>query len=68
MDQSVKNVIDCGVAPAKAIAAATSIPAKVLGLSDRGQIKKGFIADLAIFNNTGSVTRVWHQGSEISLD
>lgn len=68
MDQSVKNVIDCGVAPANAIAAATSIPAKVLGLSDRGQIKKGFIADLAILNNTGSVTRVWHQGSEISLD
>jgi N-acetylglucosamine-6-phosphate deacetylase len=68
MDESVKNVIDCGVQPELAIAAATSIPAKVLGLSDKGQIKKGFTANLALLSDTGRVTRVWHLGEEVSID
>jgi N-acyl-D-aspartate/D-glutamate deacylase len=33
-----------------AIRAATSLPAKMLGLPDRGMIKKGFAADLVVFD------------------
>ena len=33
-----------------AIRAATSLPAKMLGLANRGMIKKGFAADLVIFD------------------
>lgn len=33
-----------------AIRAATSLPAKMLELNDRGQIKEGYIADIVIFN------------------
>lgn len=68
LDQSIKNVIDCGVSPELAIAAATSIPAKALGLKDRGEIKKGLRADLALLSETGLVSRVWHLGEEVLFD
>ncbi len=46
-----KYVLDDGIiSMSHAIRAATSLPAKMLGLSDRGQVKEGFIADLTIFN------------------
>ena len=38
------------ISMAHAIRAATSLPAKMLGLSDRGQVKEGFIADLVVFD------------------
>lgn len=68
LDQSIKNVIDCGVSPELAIAAATSIPAKALGLKDRGEIKKGLRADLALLSEPGLVSRVWHLGEEVLFD
>ncbi len=33
-----------------AIRAATSLPAKMLGLSDRGQISEGYVADIVVFD------------------
>ena len=33
-----------------AIRAATSLPAEVMGLKDRGWIKKDYVADIVIFN------------------
>lgn len=68
LDQSIKNVIDCGVSPELAIAAATSIPANALGLKDRGEIKKGLRADLALLSESGLTSRVWHLGEEVSFD
>ncbi|MFY9325661.1 MAG: N-acetylglucosamine-6-phosphate deacetylase [Candidatus Nanopelagicales bacterium] len=68
LDQSIKNVIDCGVSPELAIAAATSIPANALGLKDRGEIKKGHRADLALLSESGLTSRVWHLGEEVSFD
>jgi N-acyl-D-amino-acid deacylase len=41
-----KKVISMG----QAIRAATSLPAEMLGLKNRGKLKKGFIADIVIFN------------------
>jgi N-acetylglucosamine-6-phosphate deacetylase len=68
LDECIKNVIDCGVSSELAIAAATSIPAKVLGLTDRGEIKRGLRADLALLSETGRVSKVWHLGEEVALD
>jgi N-acyl-D-aspartate/D-glutamate deacylase len=34
----------------EAIRAATSLPAELMGLEDRGWIKEGFIADIVVFN------------------
>ena len=39
-----------GMSTAQAIAAATSVAARVLGLEDAGQIKPGFRADLLILD------------------
>lgn len=39
-----------GMSPAQAIAAATSVPARVLGLENTGQIRAGFRADLLILD------------------
>ncbi|MGA0883401.1 MAG: amidohydrolase family protein [Candidatus Nanopelagicales bacterium] len=51
-----------------AIAAATSTPAKALGLNDRGEIKKGLRADLALLSESGLTSRVWHLGEEVDFD
>jgi N-acetylglucosamine-6-phosphate deacetylase len=68
LDQSIKNVIDCGIPAELAIAAATSTPAKALGLNDRGEIKKGLRADLALLSESGLTSRVWHLGEEVDFD
>ena len=68
LDECIKNVIDCAIAPELAIAAATSIPAKVLGLTDRGEIKTGLRADLALLSDAGRASKVWHLGEEVPLD
>jgi len=41
-------MVDIGVKPADALVAATTNPAKLMGLSDRGQIGEGMAADLLI--------------------
>ena len=33
-----------------AIKAATSVPARMLGLTTRGKLKKGFVADILVFD------------------
>jgi len=57
-----------------AIRAATSLPAKVMGLKDRGWINKGYVADIVIFNpetiqdkSTKENPRVLSEGIEYLL-
>jgi N-acyl-D-amino-acid deacylase len=35
---------------AEAVKKMTSLPAKKIGLKERGQLKEGFIADITLFN------------------
>jgi imidazolonepropionase-like amidohydrolase len=49
--EELVHLVDAGLSPQKAIAAATRVSAEALGLDDRlGQVRQGFLADLVIVN------------------
>jgi len=51
MDQAIRNLVGWGsAAPAVAIQMATQTPADVLGLTDRGRLTAGSIADLVLLD------------------
>jgi N-acetylglucosamine-6-phosphate deacetylase len=51
LDGAVRNIVRwTGATPAEAIAMATEIPARVLGLADRGRLTPGSIADFTLFD------------------
>jgi N-acetylglucosamine-6-phosphate deacetylase len=56
LDRAVRNLEDfAGVSLAAAVAAATSTPAALLGLSDRGVIAPGAMGDLVVLDDDASV-------------
>lgn len=61
--QSLRNLMQyTGCSLSEAIPAITSTPARVLGLTDRGKIKPGFIADLVLLTPQGFVQQTIIQG------
>lgn len=62
-----------GLGNAQALAAATSVPARVFGLSDRGRIAPGLRADLVLvagdpaedLTTTRRIARIWKDGFEV---
>ncbi len=51
LDQAIRNLVRfTGCSPAQAIRAATTNPAQVLGLTDRGRVQVGCVADLVVFD------------------
>jgi N-acetylglucosamine-6-phosphate deacetylase len=51
LDQAIRNMVCwAGVTAAEAISMATEVPARLLGLKDRGRIIAGGIADLVLFD------------------
>jgi N-acetylglucosamine-6-phosphate deacetylase len=64
MDAAVRNVVDhAGVAIEKAVAAASTTPARLLGLADRGAIEAGRRADLVALTPSLEVEAVWVGGN-----
>ena len=67
---------EAGLSPIEALTAATSTPAEVFGLRDRGRIKPGLRADLLLVTGdptvdiatTRNVSRVWKAGVEIDRE
>jgi hypothetical protein len=63
-----------GLAPAEALAAATSVPAQVFKLPSRGRIAKGYKADLLLVEGdpgtdiaaTRRIVEVWKDGATVS--
>lgn len=64
MDQSVRNLIDLGLAPVRALAAATSNPAALLQRSDLGTIRPGSTADVCVLDDSYQVIRTIFKGRE----
>ncbi len=71
--RELELLVQAGLSPAEALAAATSVPAKIFGLKDRGRIAPGLRADLVLVKGdpTADVTasrdilKVWKIGQEI---
>lgn len=67
LDQAVANVVHhCGVSIEAAVAAASTTPAQLLGLADRGRIAVGARADLvALDPATLACTATWIAGEQV---
>jgi imidazolonepropionase-like amidohydrolase len=67
-------LVAAGLKPIEALKSATSIPARRFGLTDRGRIAPGLIADLLLvdgnplvnISDTLSIRSVWHRGVLLS--
>lgn len=66
MDAAVRNVVAAGIGFDRAIAMATTIPAEVVGLADRGRLAPGLRADIvALDRATSAVRGVWVAGRRV---
>jgi imidazolonepropionase-like amidohydrolase len=72
--RELELLVHAGLSPTEALAAATSVPARIFSLKDRGRIAPGLRADLVLVKGdpTADVTasrdilKVWKIGQEIS--
>jgi N-acetylglucosamine-6-phosphate deacetylase len=64
MDQAIRNMIDLGFDPPRAIAAATSAPAALIRRDDLGTLTPGSAADICVFDDAFEVQRTVVFGSE----
>jgi imidazolonepropionase-like amidohydrolase len=71
--RELELLVQAGLSPAEALAAATSVPARIFGLKDRGGIAPGLRADLVLVKGdpTANITasrdilKVWKIGQEV---
>lgn len=67
LDEAVENVVRVGVPLERAVAAASAVPAALLGLVDRGQLVAGARADVvALEPGTARVLGVWVAGERVA--
>jgi N-acetylglucosamine-6-phosphate deacetylase len=62
MDQAIRTCVEAGVPLADALTAASTTPARLLGLDDRGAIEVGRRADLVALDGALAITGVWVAG------
>ncbi|GGU17050.1 amidohydrolase family protein [Lentzea flava] len=70
LHRELELLVRCGLSPAQALAAATSAPARVFGLADRGRVAAGQRADLVLVSGdpladiteTRAIERIWRGG------
>jgi imidazolonepropionase-like amidohydrolase len=71
--RELELLVQAGLTPAEALAAATSAPARTFGLKDRGRIAPGLRADLVLVKGdptkdvtaTRDIQKVWKIGQEV---
>jgi imidazolonepropionase-like amidohydrolase len=69
----LEAMVDAGLTPLEAIAAGTSVPAQILGLTDRGALSVGKSADFIVLDanpvedikNTKRIAQVYRQGRAV---
>lgn len=64
MNRAIATVVAAGVELSDAVAAASTVPARLLGLTDRGAIAPGRRADLVELDADLAVKRVWVNGAQ----
>jgi N-acetylglucosamine-6-phosphate deacetylase len=65
MDQAVANAVASGLGLAEAVAAATRIPADLIGRPDLGRLAPGAAADLAWLGDDLRTRAAWVGGQRI---
>lgn len=73
LHRELEHLVNAGMTPAAALAAATSVTARVFGLTDRGRIAAGLRADLLLVDGdpstsiraTRNIVAVWKRGSAV---
>ena len=76
LHHEMQLLVDSGLSPTQALAAATSLPARYFGLSDRGRIAAGLRADLCLVQGdpshnikcTRDIVQVWKAGQPIDRE
>jgi imidazolonepropionase-like amidohydrolase len=66
-------LVEAGLTPSEALRAATSTPARIFGLSDRGEIRRGWRADLLLVEGDPTqniealrdIVAVWKRGERV---
>ena len=70
LHRELELLVQAGLSPEAALAAATSVPARIYGLRDRGRIAPGLRADLVLVNGdpsrditaTRDIVSIWKRG------
>jgi N-acetylglucosamine-6-phosphate deacetylase len=65
MDRAFANLLSLGLPMAEAAARLSTIPARYLGLADRGHLTAGAVADLVIVNRDGALLAVIAEGVRV---
>jgi len=73
LHRELELLVRCGLSPTRALAAATSGPARVFGLDDRGRVAVGLRADLVLVSDdpltditaTRSIRQIWRGGTPV---
>jgi methyltransferase (TIGR00027 family) len=76
LHQELRLLVEAGLSPIQAFAAATAAPADRFGLSDRGRIAPGYRADLLLVDGdpsqditaTTAITGIWRGGTRLHRD
>jgi predicted amidohydrolase YtcJ len=71
LHRELELLVRCGLSPTRALSAATALPARVFGLTDRGRIAPGKQADLLLVTGdpltniaaTRAIERIWRAGT-----
>jgi imidazolonepropionase-like amidohydrolase len=74
LHHELQLLVAAGLKPIEALRAATSTPARRFGLTDRGRITPGALADLLLvdgdpltnISDTLSIRAVWHRGDQLT--
>ena len=73
LHHELELLVRAGLSPAAALAAATSVPAQVFGLADRGRVARGLRADLLLVDGdpcadvtaTRNIAAIWRNGTRL---
>jgi N-acetylglucosamine-6-phosphate deacetylase len=68
LDEAIGNVVGLGIDPVRAVAAATTVPAGLLGLDDLGRLEAEARADLVWLSQSWRALATWVDGVEVWRD